>query len=147
MNRDAPVGPAQAYQTFAIHSPLATHHRPATCAEAECGAYMGGWTSLIDESTDLGQQQAHYIRSESGRAFTEEKRPDGLTAFTFEAGQSCFATASHTVPLERPELYLVRNGDWRPEGRGRVRQHSGPDPWLDEFQTNQEAVAARVNQG
>lgn len=144
MNRITPAGAPQAYQTFAIHSPLATHHRRATCAEAECGAHLGGWTSLIDESSELGQRQAYYIRSESGRAFTEERRPDGLTEFAFEPGQACFAADSHTVPLERPELYLVRGGDWRPEGRGRVRQHSGPDPWLDEFQTNQEAVSARI---
>lgn len=147
MNRIPPTGPPQAYQTFAIHSPLATHHRPATCAEAECGAHLNGWTSVIDEATELGQQQAYYIRHDASRRHVEEKRPDELTEFRFEAGQRCFAADSHTVPLERPELYLVRPGDWRRDGRGQVRQHSGPDPWLDEFQTNQEAIAARINQG
>lgn len=147
MTRIQPVGPPQAYQTFAIHSPLATHHRPATCAEAECEAHLTGWDSVIDESTELGQQQAYYIRHDTSRHHTETKRPDGLTEFHFEPGQKCFASDSHTVPLERPELYLVRAGDWRRQGRGTVRQHSGPDPWLDEFQTNQEAIQAQIDKG
>ena len=92
--RIPPALPPGAFRTYQIAAPLRTHWRPATCAEYECDAYLHGWTSLIDERTELGQAQAHYIRREAGRRFTEERRPDGLTEFSFEAGQQGFGIGS-----------------------------------------------------
>ena len=146
MNRIQPNMPVSAYRTFEIRSPLATHWRPASCAEAECAHYLNGWTSVIDETTDLGQKQAHYIRHDKTRRHTEEKRPDGLTAFRFEAGQRCFAADKHQVPLGRPEVYLSRGGDWRGTTTEPLR-HSGPEGWLDEFQTNQDRLATLIERG
>jgi hypothetical protein len=145
MQRIEPALPPDAYQTYRIVSPQATHFRPATCAEAECEAHLNGWQSTIDETTVLGQQQAHYIRRQSGRGFTEERLPTGLTRFSFEAGQECFASSSHQVRLDRPELYLVQGGDWRAPGA--VRKHANAADWVDDFGENQLRLADRIERG
>lgn len=136
VNRITPNLPASAYRTFQIVSPLSTHWRPATCEEAECEQYARGWESAIDESTELGQKQAWYIRKQSGRKFTESRdEQPGLTVFTFEAGQTCFSAGQHKVPLGRPEHYLVRGGDWRGNPAGvETRRHSKPEFWVEDMQ-------------
>lgn len=63
----------------------------AACEQVDCENWRYGWDSLIDERTSLGQAQAEYIRTKSGRTFREMKAPDGLTVFRFESGQRCFA--------------------------------------------------------
>lgn len=144
--RIVPELPAAAYKTYAISSPLATHYRDASCSEVDCQAQEHGWRTVVDESTDLGQRQAAYIRRESGRKYTEERQPDTLTAFTFEAGQTCFE--SHKVSLQRPELFLVRGGDWRGNPRGDLPfQHGSPESWLDDFGTHQESLAEHIERG
>lgn len=144
LNRIDPAGPAQAYKTYAIASPISTHYRPGSCDEAGCLAHRHGWQTAVDEATDLGQQQAHYIRKVAGRRFTERRTEVGLTAFTFEAGQECFTR--HHVPLERPEFYVVRGGDWRGDPAGRQPQlHSGPDAWVNDFGEHQDRIARLVN--
>jgi hypothetical protein len=143
-NRVPPNMPVGAYQTYRIASPLATHWRTGTCAEADCEQYENGWQSTIDETTVLGQRQAHYIRRESGRGFTE-RREGMLTVFAFTAGQQCFA--EHKVPVGRPELYLVRDGDWRGNPTGRTRQHSDAQAWIDDFGEHQDTLADQMKKG
>lgn len=144
INRIEPNQPAQHYKTYILASPISTHYRDGTCDEAGCLAQQHGWQTSVDESTDLGQRQAHYIRKLSGRRFTERRTELGLTAFTFEAGQKCFAT--HKVPLERPEFYAVRGGDWRGDPRGEgTRLHSGPDAWVNDFGEHQDRIARVLN--
>lgn len=142
LNRIAPKMPAQAYKTFSVSSPLSTHFRRGTCAEAGCGAHRFGWRTVVNEALELGQRQAHYIRKESGRKFTE-RRSDvvdtllsgieaGMTVFEFEAGQRCFTR--HQVPVGRPELYVVREGDWRGNPRGAdPRLHTKPEHWVEDM--------------
>lgn len=137
------AGPPQAYQSFQIASPVSTHFRTGTCEEAGCLAHQHGWQTSVDESTDLGQRQAYYIRKLAGRKFAERRTELGLTAFVFEAGQKCFA--EHKVPLDRPEIYIVRGGDFRGNPRGDVRRHSGPDAWVNEFAEHQDRLARVVN--
>lgn len=146
VNRITPGLPVQAYQTFEIRSPLATHYRSATCEEAGCEAFLRGWTTVVDESTDLGQRQAHYIRHDRTRRHAEQKRPDGLTAFEFEPGQRCFAADKHRVATGRPEVYLVRGGDWR-GATSPAFKHANAADWLDEFQTNQDRIKTRIDRG
>ncbi|MGE5828654.1 MAG: hypothetical protein ACM30G_09870 [Micromonosporaceae bacterium] len=138
--RPHPVGPVHAYKTYQIVSPVSTHYRDGDCDEAGCLAQAHGWRTVVDETTELGRRQAHYIRTASGRRFTEERGP--LTTFTFEPGQRCFAT--HKVPLERPELYVVRAGDHRGNPTGEVRRHS-PDSWVNDFGEHQDKLARVVN--
>ena len=93
-----------AYKSYEIKAPLATHWNVITCADAGCEHHETGWDSVIDERTELGQRQAHYIRRESGRRFREERQPDGLTRFSFEAGQKCFT--EHRGRNMRPERFV-----------------------------------------
>lgn len=149
VNRITPNLPASAYRTFQITSPLSTHWRPATCEEAECEQHARGWKSAIDESSELGQKQAWYIRKQSGRKFTEsgDEQP-GLTVFTFEAGQACFAAGQHKVPLGRPEHYLVKGGDWRGNPTGALpRRHSKPEFWVEEMQEGFDKLRSAQERG
>jgi hypothetical protein len=120
-------------QAYRIASPLATHWRPGTCEEAECAAQAYGWQTRLDLKTELGQKQAHYIRTLSGRTFTEQVDPDTNTVlFLFAPDQRCFA--QHQIPLERPELYLV-------DSAGGRRVHTSGDAWVDDLCTNQQTIA------
>jgi hypothetical protein len=111
---------------FRIVRPRSTHTRAATCEEVGCTAYARGWVSVIDEATELGQQQAGYIRHQSGRAFTEARDPAGLTRFTFRAEQRCFA--EHRADLEREPGFL------RLSTHGTARRHTA-ETWQDECAT------------
>jgi hypothetical protein len=123
-----PQGPAQAYQTFSVRSPSDRMVR-TVCEQVACQAWRQGWESVIDERTDLGKAQAQYIRHQSGRTFREQKTETGLTVFRFESGQRCFA--EHQT---RPELYLVRDGDFRGNPTGRRRVHTRPADWVEHMQ-------------
>ena len=150
MNRMPPLMPAGAYKTFSVAAPRNTHFRKAACAEVGCDGYTKGWQSAIDETTQLGQGQAQYIRRDSGRKFAESRLPDGRTLFAFEAGQRCFRSAetSHMVRLDRPEIYVVRDGDWRGNPRGtEPRQHTRPELWVEDFGEHQDRLMARLQRG
>lgn len=144
--RIVPEAPPAMYQTFQIAAPVASHWRDATCEQVGCPAYLNGWRTVIDERTDLGQAQAHYIRHDRTRRHREERMPDGLTAFTFEQGQTCFD--AHKARVERPELFVVRGGDWRGNPtRVEPRLHKNPDFWVEEFSENQDRVATVIERG
>jgi len=145
MFRIPPLMPAGSYKTYGLAAPLATHFRVATCAEVGCRRQDLGWKSPIDESTDLGQKQAHYIRKLSGRSHTEQRTEAGLTMFTFAAGQTCFS--QHQVPQDRPTIFSVRDGDWRGNPRGTPTLIHRPDDWLDDFADHQQKLADRLRQG
>lgn len=119
-----------AYQTYSIDQPADTLIRTA-CEQAGCAAWASGWESAIDESTDIGRAQAAYIRGQAGRTFREQHTA-GLTVFRFEARQRCFG--EHKT---RPQLFAVRDGDWRGNPTGRVRQHQRPADWVDDFGEHQ----------
>lgn len=138
------VGP-QYMKTYAIVAPRETHTRPATCDEVNCGAHRGGWRSAIDEATLLGQHQAYYIRTTSGRKFVET-REAGVTIFIFEAGQICFA--EHRVPLDRPAHFLVKGGDFRGNPIGLPAfHHKRPEDWVDDFANHQISIAEAHERG
>lgn len=145
MFRIQPQMPVGAYKTYTVTSPLSTHSRAGTCEEADCVNHATGWRTAVDESTDLGQQQARYVRSDSGRACTEYRDETGLTVFEFQPGQQCFT--AHRIPLEREPFYVVRGGDWRGNPTGERRQHARADDWVDDFATHQDRLADRLGQG
>lgn len=148
MGRIEPNLPAAAYKTYAIVAPRATHFTPATCAQVDCPDYLGGWKSVIDERSELGQRQAYYIRKQSGRAFTEVRGEDGLTVFTFEAGQQCFKASQHVRRLDKPELFIVRDGDFRGNPRGTpARQHARAQDWVEDFAEHQQGLADAHQKG
>jgi len=121
-----PRMPVDAYQTFSVKS------RPdkaikTVCERVGCAAWRQGWESVIDESTQLGQQQAAFIRS-SGRTFREQRTAVGLTVFRFEAYQRCFE--DHQT---MPEKYVVQRGDWRAKV-GELRVHKRASDWVEHVQ-------------
>ena len=138
--------PVGAYRTFSVRSPISTHTRIASCLEVDCPAMERGWVTTVDESTLLGQRQAHYIRNASARHYTESRTAGGRVAFTFPPGQKCFQ--EHRVSLERPEIFTARPGDWRIRpARHDIYVHKRADDWLDEFATNQDKLATIINKG
>jgi hypothetical protein len=140
-NRIDPNMPVGAYQTYSITAPTDSTI-VAACEQVGCAAWLNGWDSVIDERTELGQQQAAYIRGQSRRTFREQKRGDGLTVFRFEAHQRCFE--EHRT---RPEIYLVRDGDWRGNPSGRQRQHTRPADWVEDMTENQGRIVDLQQKG
>lgn len=135
-----PQLPAHAMKTYEITVPrTADYWRVVSCADADCPQHQHGWVTRLDETTTLGQQQAAYIRSTAGRRYIEARTPEGLTEFRFGAGQACFAT--HRTRIDRPELYLVRGGDFRGNPTGEFRQHVRPDDWVEDFALHQDRIA------
>lgn len=117
--------PVEAYQTWSVKSRPDKRVR-SVCERVGCPRWRNGWESVIDEGTDLGRQQAAFIRS-SRRTFREQKTA-GLTVFRFEPYQRCFA--DHQT---MPEKYLVRGGDYR-AAVGQVRVHQRPEDWVEHVQ-------------
>lgn len=146
LNRIAPIGRVQDYKTYAVSSPLSTHWKPATCEDAGCQPYLNGWETFVNEATELGQKQAHYIRKQSGKHFKEHRNDVGITVFTFSAGQPCFKSQDHKVPVGRPEIYVVKDGDWR-GSRGVMRRHVRPVDWVDDFAEHQQKLADAQQRG
>lgn len=141
VNRIVPSAPVQAYQTFQIMAPKDRAVK-AACEQVGCQAWARGWESHIDEGTDLGKRQAAFIRTKSGRTFHEQKTAAGITVFRFESGQRCFA--EHQT---RPELYVVKDGDWRGNPTGRRREHTRAADWVEDFQDNQGRIADQREKG
>lgn len=144
MNRPEPRMRADEMRTFSIKAPVKTHWREATCEQVRCLHFTAGWRSVIDESTELGQKQAHYIRTASGRGFTESRGADGLTTFEFKPGQKCFRGKHFARDEDIPELLIVRDGDHRGNPRGTSALRCSTDEWINKFGDNQAWLAKRL---
>lgn len=146
MNVIQPNMRPQDYITFRILAPVRTHFGPATCEDVDCKAMINGWSSLIDEATELGQKQAHYIRKISGRSFKESRTPAGLTEFIFTSGQNCFA--QHVYRNELPARFLVQGGDHRGNPLSiRPVEHTRPEDWVENFALHQDKVKTILERG
>jgi hypothetical protein len=143
VNRFEPQLPAAAMKTYELRSPLATHWRDATCAEVDCAHYLGGWQVRVE---GLPPELLHTART-SGRRFRELRAAEGETYLVFEAGQPCFRASAHRLPLDRPEFYFVRGGDWRGNPRREGRQHANAADWVDDFANHQDKLATEAQKG
>lgn len=137
-----PVTSVKTYQAVAASDQTIV----AACQSVGCEAYRRGWDTMVDLATDLGKRQAAYIRTRSGRTFTELPvgtldGSDQAVIFRFEPGQRCFAD-HHT----RPAVYLVRGGDHR-GNTGLIREHVDPGDWVEDFAEHQDRLADRLRQG
>ncbi|HJV15615.1 MAG TPA: hypothetical protein VJ625_17145 [Propionibacteriaceae bacterium] len=134
------------FKNYVILAPRATHFRPATCAEVQCRAFTIGWETHLDESTQTGQDLAQWIRGRShGNQFTEWRAEGStITVFRFPPFQpQPFGPEhrQHVIRTDRPEIFAFRD-----ETTGfRLKQHRGAEngarDWVDDFATNQDAVA------
>lgn len=146
-SRIQPAMPIGAYKSYEIRTPRATHWRKATCDEYDCANFLNGWVTLIDLTSELGKQQDYYIQHQSGRSFRIEDTGPGQRRFIFEPGQPCFDQDKHMVPIGRPELYIVRDGDWRGNPTRRTRTHARGADWVEDFAEHQIRVAEQMNRG
>jgi hypothetical protein len=142
--RVKPGLPVTAMKSYTVAMPLATHFRPATCAEYECPDYLHGWVTVVPADSPA----AEYIRHDRSRRWTEARQPGGLAEFAFEAGQQGFAGPrhEHLVPNGRPERFIERGGDHRGNPRGDVREHSA-DTWTDSFANHQDRLSTAHERG
>ncbi len=143
-----PVLPAGHMKTYQVIAPVSTHFRPATCEEVMCPAFIYGWVTIVPADSEA----ASFIRHDSSRRHTEAREPDGRASFTFPPGQEGFRGGArsehdHKVRLDRPEVYLVRGGDFRGNPRGEIRRHVRADDWVDDFATHQDKLATRLERG
>lgn len=142
--RPPPLMGAAAYKTYEMRSPLSTHFRRGTCAEAQCPHYLNGWRVRIEALTpDL----LHAARN-SDRKYVEHHVAEGETYLLFEAGQPCFRASEHRIRVERPPLYVVRDGDYRGNPSGnRARLHQRPENWVEDFAEHQQKLADEIEKG
>lgn len=140
LNRPKPGLPAEMMKTHAIIAPMSTHWRRASCEEVQCEAYLKGWGV---PTKGLDEQDIALLRG-CGRKFSEIEIKDGETHFWFEPGQSCLRASTHRTRLDKPEIFVVRDGDWRGNPRGTDPMiMSGADAWADSLHTNLEQIERR----
>lgn len=145
-NRLPPVGPVGAYQTFQMVRPRATHSRPATCAEVECPHYLNGWACRVIAGSDDEALIRRTIAARSYR-YLDVREDGGFIRFMFYPEQPCFKAGAHRVQLDRPGIYLVKDGDWRGNPTGRTRRHANGDDWVDDFANHQEKIKEAIEHG
>ncbi|MFD9398337.1 hypothetical protein ACFWA4_05890 [Streptomyces sp. NPDC060011] len=134
--RLTPQMPAHAYTTYSVLSPVATHFRRATCAEVGCEAYENGWRVRKETLTP----EFLHLATTSGRKFTVLSVGPGETYLVYYAGQPCFGASDHKAPLDRPEFYVVRNGDWRGNPRSESRTHTRAEHWVEDLHEHTDQI-------
>lgn len=140
------AGP-EAYRTFGIVNPAETHWKPATCAEVDCANDRNGFIVTCDLRTAAGVRQARYVRDTVGRPYVHVfSEGDKVITFTFPAGR-CFVV--HKLPLGRPALFVVRNGDHRGSGRRPADRQvfDQPSHWAETFAEHQDRLATAAQRG
>lgn len=143
MNRITPQGQVQDYKTYQILSPTSTHWRAATCEEVDCPNYLKGWRLRIE---GLPVDMLHAAKT-SGRKFTELNVSENEHWLVFAAGQPCFRAQMHRALLDKQEIFIVRDGDYRGNPTGNVRKHTRPEFWQEDFAEHQGKLAQRIQQG
>lgn len=130
--RPEPRLPVQSMQTHHILAPASSHWRKATCAEVGCLPYHHGWVLPLEGLDEGDIWQAR----NSGRGYRQETNEDGKVFLHFEAGQPCFRASTHRIRIERPELFIVRNGDWRGTDNEDPIRFSSAESWRDHLGTH-----------
>jgi len=140
-----PRMPPSAYRSFEVRSPVQTHYRSVPCQQADCAHHRDGWISVLDVATTQGKAWAAAIRK-SGRRFTVDRAgPDTTVTYRFPAGQQCFASP-HKVPVGRPEIFVVRDGDWRGNPTGRTTQER-PEIFVERMAENLDELSTEREKG
>lgn len=131
--------PVQNLQTFTVDTPPATHWRPATCAEVDCGQYLNGWATRLHQGD---ARRIHLVRT-SGRRPARVYHEAAEIVFVFEAGTPCFQAHTHRVRLDRPELYIVKAGTPR-QFIGELRRHTRPEHFVEDMHEQTDAATRRL---
>lgn len=137
-----PQGQPEDYRTFQIVTPQTEEFwEPATCEEVGCEQFLNGWDTRLPVGSDL----VDVVRS-SNRPYTQ-RLEDGVVVFTFAPGLPCFRAATHRLRLERPSLFVVKDGDWRGNPTGQSRQHARPEDWVEDFKESVQDSAELKERG
>jgi hypothetical protein len=153
LSRPDPLMRPESYKTYSVVSPISTHFRPGTCAETDCPHYLNGWGVRLENLTpDLRETVKSATFERQGRQvkyrYTVQALADGHIYLVFEAGQPCFRASQHRVRIDKPPLFLVRDGDWRGNPRRtRARQHLNPQNWVEDFAGHQQGLADEIAKG
>lgn len=151
MNRQpfrlTPAGPPSAYQTFQIKTPQGPEfQRPATCEEVDCESWKYGWVTRVPAGSELVEMVQN-----TGRPYTEITEAGAAEReFLFAPGTPCFRASTHrkAVRPDLPQLFVVRDGDYRGNPRGTApRIHQRPEDWVENFQEVTENVKERIERG
>jgi hypothetical protein len=141
VNRLQPVLPVGGVQTYQILAPRDTHWRTASCAEIGCHAYASGWITPVL----AGSRDEAILRQARPNMWTRvERAANGFLNYHFAAGTRCLGAARHRVRIERTELFVRRDGDWRWLGQPTMYK---PEDWVDHFANHQDRIATIVNRG
>lgn len=148
VSRIDPVGPAHAYKTYGMSMPLRTHWRQVSCEEIGCEAYLHGWVSTFDVSTELGQRQFAFCRMDRTRSYSLQRPSVSLVKLVYAPGNTCFRRDEHRVPLQRPARFYVAGGDFRGNPRGiPLRVHQRAEDWCEDFAEHQDRLSAAIERG
>jgi hypothetical protein len=148
ISRMAPAMPPASYKTYAWSAPLRTHFRKGTCEEAGCEAYLYGWVSTFDLSTELGLKQYEFCKADKERGFSIQRTSLTIVKFVYKPGNRCFRSEEHRVPVGKPPRFLVVGGDWRGNPRGTPTQvHRSAEDWIDDFANHQDNLKTAIERG
>lgn len=137
LNRVAPKLSNDRMQTHTILAPLQTHWRKATCEEVACKPFLEGYGVPLKglDADDLALLES-FIKVHKMKA-SKVEITDGEWHYWFAPGQRCLRASSHVRRLDREEIFLVRNGDWR--GTDPTQDpitFSSADSWADHLGTH-----------
>lgn len=143
VQRLRPVGPVQAYRTYQIVAPMKTHMKQVSCEEFGCINFRNGFKVAVPLGPE-GDRLRRLVKT-SGKPYTKEEG-EGVQYAIFAPGTSCFAEATHMKQV-LPELYVVRDGDWRGNPTGKRRQHTKPEFWVEDFALHQDKLITEQKKG
>lgn len=149
LHRIMPKLPVDKMRTYRVAKPRSTHTRPATCQEVDCPQWMNGWLTILPVDHVMvpalrrAAMQAVDLGDGRRRKCVVDQEDAATITFRFEAGQVCLKASEHRVSLQRPEIYLVRGGDWR-ANLGLVRRHTRPEHWVEDMQETLADVERRL---
>lgn len=105
----------------------------------DCLPHRCGWSTPVGiDSADEDEVKRYLTGAKDGQRRSALVLPGagpGLVQYVFQPGQACFNLSAHRLPLERPEFFLRRRGDWRAH-LGGTRQYDRPDQWVDDMSHN-----------
>lgn len=148
LNRPAPALTVAQTVTYSVKSPPTTHTRPATCEEVGCLVFKRGFTITLPIGSEKIEHLKRAMRGEEDgikRLDAKVERDGTLVHVRFAKGTPCLRATRHRITLHRPELYVVRGGDWR-GSTGVIRRHTRSEHWVEDFEQNL-AGARRVLNG
>jgi hypothetical protein len=88
-----------------------------------------------------------HVAKTSGRKFRELDISENEHWLVFESGQPCFRASEHRRLLDKQEIYIARDGDYRGNPTGAVRRHTRPEFWLEDFAEHQDKLAHQIDRG